>query len=507
VEHHDLSLNQRDPKVVRMSQHTSPAPNRSANAIVVVLAVTGIVVSVMQTLVVPLLVKLPELLHTSSANASWVITSTLLAGAVATPVSGRLGDMYGKRRMIFASLGLLIVGSLVCALTSALIPMVIGRTLQGAAMGVIPLGISVMRDTLPPERMGSAMALMSSSLGVGGALGLPASALVAQHFDWHVLFLGSAVLGAVSTLLIAVLVPESLVRTAGRFDLIGAVGLAAGLISLLLAVSKGGDWGWGSATTLGLFAAAVVILLAWGAFELRVRQPLVDLRTTARRQVLMTNIAALAIGFTMYAMSLILPQLLQLPKATGYGLGQSMVVAGFCMAPGGLVMMAVSPASAWVSKARGPKTSLILGAAVIALGYALALVLVHAAWQIIIVTCVIGAGIAIAYAAMPALIMAAVPLSETASANGLNSLMRSIGTSTSGAVIGVVLANSAKSFGPVSLPSMTGFRTGFVIACAASIAAMLIAALIPPSRARRVAAQTSPTRPAIQVAEPAEQHS
>jgi MFS family permease len=243
-----------------------------------------------------------------------------------------------------------------------------------------------------------------------------------------------------------------------------------------------------------------VILLAWGFFDLRAGEPLVDLRITAGRQVLLTNIAAVAIGFAMFAMSLILPQLLQLPKATGYGLGQSMVVAGLCLAPGGLVMMAVSPVSAWISKARGPKISLMLGAAVIALGYALALFLVHAVWQVIIVTCVIGAGIAIAYAAMPALIMAAVPLSETASANGFNSLTRSIGTSVAGAVIGVVLANTTKSFGGIAFASMTGFRISFVIATGASLVAMLTAALLPNKRPQQPAQQNAAP---IKVTEPA----
>jgi MFS family permease len=226
----------------------------------------------------------------------------------------------------------------------------------------------------------------------------------------------------------------------------------------------------------------------------------VDLRITAGRQVLLTNIAAVAIGFAMFAMSLILPQLLQLPKATGYGLGQSMVVAGLCLAPGGLVMMAVSPVSAWISRARGPKISLMLGAAIIALGYALVLVLVHAVWQVIIVTCVIGAGIAIAYAAMPALIMAAVPLSETASANGFNSLNRSVGTSVAGAVIGVVLANTTNSFDSVALASMTGFRISFVIASGASLMAMVTAALLP---TRRQQQPTERTASPIKVTEPA----
>ena len=152
------------------------APESRTNVIVGVLAAAGIMVSVMQTLVVPLIPDLPQLLHTSASNASWAITATLLGGAVATPVVGRLGDLYGKRRMLLVSTVLLVVGSLVCAPADSLAPVVIGRALQGFGMGVIPLGISIMRDVLPPERLGSAMAVMSSSLGVGGALGLPISA-------------------------------------------------------------------------------------------------------------------------------------------------------------------------------------------------------------------------------------------------------------------------------------------------------------------------------------------
>ena len=147
--------------------------------------------------------------------------------------------------------------------------MIVGRALQGLAAGVIPLGISIMRDELPAERLGSATALMSASLGVGGALGLPAAAFIADNFDWHVLFWASAALGAVAIVLVLALVPESQVRTGGRFDLVGALGLSAGLVCLLLAISKGADWGWTSGTTLGLFAAAVVVLLLWGWCELR----------------------------------------------------------------------------------------------------------------------------------------------------------------------------------------------------------------------------------------------
>ncbi|MFH8979646.1 MFS transporter [Streptomyces varsoviensis] len=470
---------------------------------VTVLAFCGIVVSVMQTLVVPLIADLPKLLHTTTSNASWVITATLLAGAVATPVMGRLGDMFGKRRMLIVALGLLVVGSLICALTSELVLMVIGRAVQGGAMGAIPLGISIMRDELPPKRLGSAMALMSSSLGIGGALGMPAAAFVAQHSNWHVLFFGSAGLGLIAIFLVLLAVPESALRAPGRFDLVGAVGLSAGLVALLLPITKGSDWGWGSPVTLGLLVAAVVLLVGWGFLELRTTNPLVDLRTTARRQVLLTNLASILVGFSYYAMSLVLPQLLELPKATGYGLGQSMVVAGLCVAPMGAAMMLVSPLSARINTTRGPKVSLMLGLVVIGAGYGGGMAMLTSVWQIAVISAVIGTGVGIAYSAMPTLIISAVPAGETGAANGLNTLMRSIGTSTSSAVVGVILARQTTRLGTVDLPNMTGFRTAFAVACAATVLGLLIAFFLPARRAAAVSAAAHTDDP-IEAAVPAE---
>ncbi|MEV6449442.1 MFS transporter [Amycolatopsis sp. NPDC051716] len=450
-----------------------------ANLVVAVLAVAGITVSLMQTLVIPLIPALPGLLHASAADATWAITATLLAGAVATPTMGRLGDMYGKRRMLLISLGALVAGSTIGALSDSLVPMVAGRALQGLAAGVIPLGISIMRDELPAERLGSATALMSASLGVGGALGLPAAALLAENADWHALFWTAAGLGVVVTALVVALVPESPVRTGGRFDVPGAAGLSIALVCLLLAISKGADWGWGSAATLGLFAVAVVVLLLWGRWELRTARPLVDLRTTARRQVLLTNIASAVFGFAMFAMSLVLPQLLQLPAATGYGLGKSMLAVGLVMAPSGLVMMALAPVSARISATRGPKTTLMLGAVVVAAGYALGIVLMSAAWHLVLISSIIGAGIGLAYGAMPALVMGAVPVSETAAANSLNTLMRSIGTSVSSATAGLILARLTISFGPATLPSQNGFRLVLGMGSAAALIALAVAAFLP----------------------------
>ncbi|MHC3462466.1 MFS transporter [Streptomyces flavovirens] len=468
----------------RSGDPSGPDKGRSAG-VVPVLAFAGITVAVMQTLLVPVIKDLPALLGTDPANATWVMTATLLAGAVATPIMGRLGDLYGKRRMLLASLAVMVVGSLVCASTDDLVVMIAGRALQGFAMGAIPLGIGIMRDVLPREKLGSAMALMSSSIGVGGGLALPAAALVAQHADWHALFLGSAGLGVLAMGLTALVVPESALRAPGRFDLPGALGLSLGLVCLLLPVTKGSDWGWTSPLTLGLIAASLVILVLWGLFELRSPAPLVDLRTSARREVLLTNLVSIMVGVAFYAVSLVLPQLLQLPSSTGYGLGQSMVVAGLCVAPLGLTMMFVAPVYARLSARRGPKTTLILGMLVIAVGYGAGLGLMSAPWQTVLIAVMLGAGIGLAYSSLPALIIGAVDASETGAANGLNTLMRSIGTSLSSAVIGMVLANTSVRMGSVDVPTMAGFRTSFMIATGAVLVGLVLAAFLPAPRKER----------------------
>ncbi|MFJ3222575.1 MFS transporter [Streptomyces sp. NPDC086783] len=461
----------------------APQPPARAGGVVTTLAFAGIVAAITQTLVTPLIAELPKILGTSASNSAWVITVTLLVAAVCVPVSGRLGDLVGKRRMLLACSIPLIAGSVVCALASSVVPMIVGRGLQGMGMGMVPLGIALLRDVVPAEKLSSSIALVSASMGIGGGLGLPIAAAVAQYASWRVLFWACAVLATVIAVLIWFLIPDVPAGAKGqRFDVPGAAGLAVGLVCLLLAVSKGADWGWGSAATLGLFVAAVVVLAAWGVWELRTRDPLVDLRTTARPRVLFTNVASVFVGFGMYASMLVIPQLLQFPEATGYGLGQSMLAAGLWMAPGGVMMMFVSPLGGKLTDARGPKFTLICGVLVIAAGYGLSLALMGSAWGLMVVCMVINSGVGLAYGSMPALIMSSVPLSETAAANGFNTLMRSLGTSIGAAVIGVVLAQLTTTMGGYSFTSENGFRTGLLIGGGVALVAAVIAALIPAVR-------------------------
>jgi len=467
------------------SPTTSPPTTQSppTGPIVAVLAFAGIVASLMQTLVIPIIPQLPEYLGASPSDTAWAVTATLLAAAVAVPTMGRLGDMFGKRRMMLISIALLVAGSVVCALSSSIVPMIIGRGLQGLAAGLIPLGISVMRDILPPQKLSGAVAVMGASLGVGGALGLPIAAVIAEYSDWHMLFWASAVLGLVAAVLVVRVVPESPIRTGGKFDFVGAISLAIALIALLLPISKGSNWGWTDTKTIGLLVISLVAFLVWGWWELRTDKPLVDLRVSARRQVLLTNAASIVFGFAMFAQTMVFPQVIQLPEATGYGLGGSMLLSGLVMAPSGIIMMLISPFGSRLTNARGPKTTLMLGAVVVAIGYGVGVFAMHSIWQMVMIALIIGAGTGLAYGAMPALIMSAVPPTETGAANSFNTLMRSLGTSFASAIAGVILANMTMALGSATVPSENAFRVVMALAACSAITALIITVFLPKSRA------------------------
>ncbi|HWT33321.1 MAG TPA: MFS transporter [Microbacterium sp.] len=448
-------------------------------AIVAVLAIAGLASSFMFTLVVPIQAKLPQLLDAGRDDTAWVVTATLLAAAVCTPIAGRLGDMYGKRRILLALVGVMIVGSVIAAVSSGLIGVIVGRALQGAIVGVVPLGISILRDVLHENRVDAAIALISATLGVGGAVGLPISAIVTQYADWHLLFWLAAGLGVVVFALVLWIVPVSVLRTAGRFDALGAAGLTVGLLGIMLAVSRGDEWGWASAPVLACGLGGILVLLVWGWYELRTGDPLLDLRVAGRRPVLLTNLASIAMGFSLFASNVLYPQILELPVASGSGFGLSLLAASLVVMPSGLVMMLLSPVSGRIAHRIGPRVLLLLGALALVVAYAYTLIWHSDVWQFVVANILIGVGIGFGYASMPMLIMRSVPPSETGASNGLNALFRSLGTSTAAAVVAAVLATFATEQGGTQVPTPWAFQLSFILGGIGAIVAFGVGLFIP----------------------------
>ncbi len=449
---------------------------------IAILSLCGTVVALQQTMVVPLLPEFPGILGVSSDDASWLVTATLLTSAVATPILTRLADMFGKRLMMIMAMLAMTAGSVLAALGGHFLTLIIGRSLQGFAAALIPIGISIMRDELPKEKVGSAVALMSATLGIGAALGLPLSGLIFEQFGWQAIFWLSAATGVLLIAGVLAIVSESTVRSRGRFDFVGAALLSIALTALLLGISKGGSWGWGSEPVISLFVVTVAALVIWVPFELKVSGPLVDLRTSARRPVLLTNIASVLVGFAMFANLLLTTQQLQLPEATGYGFGLPIIVAGLAMVPSGLAMVLFAPVSGRLINRYGGRITLITGAAVMGLAYIGRVFFSDTVAAVVLGATVVSIGTAISYAAMPTLIMASVPITETASANGLNALLRALGTSSSSAAVAAVLGSVTVVVGSIALPSFAAFQDVFWIAGLGALASCAVAWYIPVKR-------------------------
>lgn len=454
-------------------------PGPSTGLVIAVLGLCGTLVSLQQTLVLPLLPDFPEILGTTSDNASWLVTITLLTAAVGTPIVSRLADMFGKRLMLIVCMWSVIVGSIIAALSSSLGVVILGRGLAGLGACLVPVGISIMRDHLPAERVGSGVALMSATLGIGGAVGMPLAGVIYDRLDWHALFYVSGGFAVLMLLAVHAVVPESTVRTRGRFDYLGAVLLSVALTCFLLAVSKAGSWGWASPMTLTLLVTAALVLAAWVPWELRTGQPLVDIRTSMRRTVLLTNAASVLVGFAMFANFLTSAQQVQMPVETGYGFDLSVVATGLAMLPAGILMVAMSPLSAGLIRRYGPRAVLIAGALVMAVGFVSRSLLHASVVEVMVTSGIASLGTALAFAAMPTLIMRAVPITETASANGLNTLLRSIGTSSASALVAAVFAASMirTSSGELA-PTFAAYQVVFWAGTAAALGGALIAAFI-----------------------------
>ncbi|WP_179274071.1 MFS transporter [Rhodococcoides fascians] len=460
---------------------------------VVVLCAAGLVVALVQTIIVPLVPLLPNLLNASPSDSSWALTITLLVGAVATPIGGRLGDMYGKRSMLLVSLSSVTAGSAICALSTTLAPFLVGRAFQGLGLATIALGISVARDIVPRKQLGPAVGTISASLGIGGAVGLPFASSVTEYVGWHAVFWICAAAGVLVGFLIIVTVPRDKNKQGGRFDIVGSVGLAALLTSLLLPLSKGSVWGWTDPLTITLLIASVMVTIAWCVVERRHSNPLIDIAVATERRVLLTNIASVTAGFAFYSMQLIPIRLLTSPDESPLGLGLDMLTACLILAPSGLAVFLFSHWSALLAKKFGPRISLSVGGCILGGGYAIFLVSIVGPWPltwpiVLFVNVVTGAGIGTAYASMPALIMQAVPARQTGEANGVNALMRVVGTALSAAVVGMILTSQTVAFSDhgrvLHVPTESGYMWAVILSLAASALTTVMALIVPSAGAR-----------------------
>ncbi|OAR26334.1 transporter [Streptomyces sp. ERV7] len=464
------------------THHVAPTRPTGGPALVLVLGLAAMVVSMMQTLVVPILGIIQNDLGTSTANVSWVTTATLLSAAVFTPLLGRFGDMHGKKPTLIGVLVLMVAGSVLAATTSSLLWLIVGRVMQGAATAIFPLALSVLREEIRPEKLHGAMALVSGTLAFGSGLALVGAGLLTQgdHPDYHRVFWLAAVLAVVALVAVVAGVPASRHKPGGRTDWLGAATLAAVLVLLLLPISQGHEWGWTSVRTLGLFATSVVMAGVWVLVERKVKAPMVDMKMFAHRPVLFTNLAGLLLGFAMFSQFIGVSYLVQMPeKVTGYGFTASVLRASVeYLLPTTIMSLLAAQAGGMLVRRIGARFTLTAGAAFGVIGFAWLTGAHDSSASVILAGMVIGVAISFGYAAMPALIVASVPHHQTGIANGINSISRSVGSAIASAVITSLLASKTIEHLPAGVPALpqeSQFTLSFALAGAAFLMVVVVA--------------------------------
>jgi MFS family permease len=401
-----------------------------------------------------------------------------LSASVATPLIGRLGDIYGKERLMVVVLVLLCVATSVSALATSLAVMLVGRVVQGAAGGVFPLAFGIIRDEFPRERVAGAVGVMSALAGVGGGAGVVLAGPIVQTLSIHYLFWLPLVVLVPATVAIHRFVPESPVRVPGKVSWAGTALMSAGLAAVLLAVSEAPVWHWLSTQTVGMLAVGVALLVAWVRSEARSDHPLVDMRMMRIRGVWTTNAVALLLGFGMYASFILLPEFVETPLREGYGFGSSVTGAGLFLLPATLTMLAAGAQTGRLEKRFGSKPPLLAGAVSTTASYVVLALARTAPWEIYFAALLLGAGIGLAFAAMVNLIIENVGPTQTGIATGMNTVTRTVGGAFGGAVVASILAATVGSGG---YPSSHGFTAAFA-ACALALGLGFIVGLAIPQR-------------------------
>ncbi|GAA3406156.1 MFS transporter [Pseudarthrobacter polychromogenes] len=465
------------------------APRRGNSALITFyLALGGLSFAVLQSLVAPALSTIGKDLGASTGDVSWILTAYLLSASVLTPIFARLGDMLGKRRILIVVLSILLIGTLLAALAPNLGVLVAARALQGAAGAVMPLSIGIVRDELPGEKVSVTIGLLSAIFGIGAGVGILAAGPIVENLDWHWLFWLPLALIVIALLGTIFGMPESPIRTPGRLDLVGTAVLTVSLVSLLLAISEGQNWGWGSLKTLGLLTLGAAALVGFVLVELRVKEPLIDVRLFKIRGVWTAHIVALVFGFAMFGTFVLVPTLLQLPAAVGYGFGKSVSEAGLFLLPTVLMMVVLGPVAGLMIRKSGPKTPMLIGALFVTAAFILPAVAHGQLWQIVLSGLLTGAGIGLALAATSNAIIESVPATQTGEAISANTIARTIGSSIGTAVIASLISSNSTAQG---LPMDDAFTIGFWT-CAAVGALAIIGAVLAPARRRSSAGDTRP---------------
>jgi MFS family permease len=445
------------------------------------LMVSGSMTAVVSSLGAPLIPTLSQADGVSLSTGEWILTITLLTGALATPVMGRLADGPRQRSLILVALATVVVGCVLSALSNGFTTLIVGRALQGVGLGLLPVAMAIARRHLSPEKARKAIATLSVTTAIGVGLGYPVTGLIAEVLDFRAAYWFGAITVAGTLVVAAVVLPSRSGGTSQRFDFVGAGLLSLVVVGVSVALSEGGEWGWASNRTIGIVATSVVMLAVWIPFELRCAHPLVDLRQVRDRSVLTADASGFLISIAMYLLLPIIVVFVQIPTSNGFGFGSSLVVSGLVLVPLSVGSFVASRFLVAYEKRLGSRTMIPLGSVVFAAGAAFFALNHSALWEAFVTVAICGLGVGFTTGAMPGFIVRAVPQSETGSAMGFYQVVRSIGLTVGSALSAAVLL--AYTPHGQALPDVGGFVGTLIIAAGLCLVTAVVSFVLPGRKA------------------------
>ncbi|WEH43497.1 MFS transporter [Streptomyces sp. AM 2-1-1] len=451
-------------------------PAASVTAVVGLLVFFEMTSGFLQVGLAPLLPDLADHLGIGSAALNWVVSVQLLAAAVCVPLFGRLGDLYGHRRLLRIALAVIAAGTLIVALAPDYGVLLAGRVLQGPIAALLPLEIALVRDRLPVTDARRAIARLVGALTAGALAGGLVMGLVdSASGSLRLTLLVPALLAVVCVPVSFVAVPESRTRAAGRVDWAGVALLSTAMIALLGGVSGAADGSWGSARVLGPLLLGLALLACWAVVELRNAEPLVDIRALAARTTAPFHLAAFLFGVfyfgsqtpnaTFYAAD---------PEATGYGFGLTALAISLASLPGAVGSVVGSLATAAVARRIGYRATLMTAFGLVALTF-LQFALAHGAlWQMAAGSTFLGLGIGLALGAMPTVIVEASDPTRTGISAALYNNVKTLGGAVAGGVFASLLG--ALTFTGADEPGEGGYTAVWLVCAACALGAVAFAA-------------------------------
>lgn len=450
----------------------STPPSRTEPALLVPsLLFIALVVAAVGSLGAPLITSVATTLHVSLASAQWTLTITLLTGATATPLLGRLGAGPHRRGTILATLAVVVAGSALTVIPLPFVWLLIGRGAQGIGLGLTALMMGVARDHLPTDRASAIIALVSVASTIGIGIGYPLAGLLTQLGGVRAAYGLGLLVSAIAFLAAGRSIPAPPEGRSTRVDTPGALLLTGGLTLVLLLTSQTTLWHRHLGLAAALAAMAVLLLGFWTAHEHRSTAPLVDVRLLRHRAVAAANAAMLIGGAGMYLLLTLIARYAQTPHGAGYGFGLTTFVAGLVLVPFSLAGFLAGKLTPHLRERIGA-AQLLSSAAIVVLGaFALFAVARANLTELLVSMAILGFGVGSFSAAMPALILAVTPASETSSAMSVNQVVRSAGFSVGSALGGLVLAAGTPA-GQL-FPTNSAYTTAALI----GIAAMAVTAI------------------------------